>query len=56
MTERHGNEQEDEDEVMVSDGQSPIPQQSLFSAPYGPGHPGGRVLVGRSREGHTAVT
>ncbi|XP_029697160.1 transmembrane protein 237A-like isoform X2 [Takifugu rubripes] len=51
LPELHGNELEDEDEVIVSDGQSPTPQLALFSAPHGP--PGGRGPVGRNREHNT---
>ncbi|TWW80225.1 Transmembrane protein 237A [Takifugu flavidus] len=42
LPELHGNELEDEDEVIVSDGQSPTPQLALFSAPHGPPVEGGQ--------------
>uniref|UniRef100_A0A3Q4HPI2 Transmembrane protein 237a n=1 Tax=Neolamprologus brichardi TaxID=32507 RepID=A0A3Q4HPI2_NEOBR len=38
-----------EDDDIVTDSQSPIPQHSLFSAPHGHSHPAGKVFVERNR-------
>ncbi|KAM9709499.1 transmembrane protein 237A-like [Menidia menidia] len=38
-----------EDDDIISDAQSPIPQHSLFSAPHGQSHPVGKVFVERNR-------
>ncbi|XP_029967962.1 transmembrane protein 237A-like [Salarias fasciatus] len=47
--EHYSNELGAEDEDMVTEAQSPIPQHSLFSAPHGHSQPVGRVFVERNR-------
>uniref|UniRef100_A0A3B5LJZ3 Transmembrane protein 237B n=1 Tax=Xiphophorus couchianus TaxID=32473 RepID=A0A3B5LJZ3_9TELE len=48
-TEHYSNDLEAEDEDIVTNAQSPIPQHSLFSAPHGHGQPVGKVFVERNR-------
>ncbi|XP_032424551.1 transmembrane protein 237A-like isoform X3 [Xiphophorus hellerii] len=48
-TEHYSNDLEAEDEDIVTDAQSPIPQHSLFSAPHGHSQPVGKVFVERNR-------
>ncbi|PWA28431.1 hypothetical protein CCH79_00015962 [Gambusia affinis] len=48
-TEHYSNDLEAEDEDIVADAQSPIPQHSLFSAPHGHSQPVGKVFVERNR-------
>uniref|UniRef100_A0A3B5QHA1 Transmembrane protein 237a n=1 Tax=Xiphophorus maculatus TaxID=8083 RepID=A0A3B5QHA1_XIPMA len=47
--EHYSNDLEAEDEDIVTDAQSPIPQHSLFSAPHGHSQPVGKVFVERNR-------
>lgn len=49
-TEHSSNDLGAEDDDIVTDSQSPIPQHSLFSAPHGHSHPAGKVFVERNRE------
>lgn len=49
-TEHYSNDLEAEDEDIITDPQSPIPQHSLFSAPHGHSQPVGKVFVERNRE------
>ncbi|XP_056315517.1 transmembrane protein 237B [Danio aesculapii] len=50
VTETQSNNELDvEDDDVITDPQSPIPQHSLFSAPQGPSQPVGKVFVERSR-------
>ncbi|XP_038151530.1 transmembrane protein 237A-like [Cyprinodon tularosa] len=48
-TEHYSTELEAEDEDIITDAQSPIPQHSLFSAPHGHSQPAGKVFVERNR-------
>ncbi|XP_020491129.1 transmembrane protein 237A [Labrus bergylta] len=48
-TEHYSNDLGVEDDDIVTDAQSPIPQHSLFSAPHGQSQPVGRVFVERNR-------
>ncbi|XP_063355346.1 transmembrane protein 237A-like [Pelmatolapia mariae] len=48
-TEHSSNDLGAEDDDIVTDSQSPIPQHSLFSAPHGHSHPAGKVFVERNR-------
>ncbi|XP_038575953.1 transmembrane protein 237A-like isoform X2 [Micropterus salmoides] len=48
-TEHYSNDLGAEDDDIVTDAQSPIPQHSLFSAPHGHSHPVGKVFVERNR-------
>ncbi|KAM6934981.1 transmembrane protein 237A-like [Xenentodon cancila] len=48
-TEHYSNDLGAEDEDIVTDAQSPIPQHSLFSAPQGHSQPVGNVFVERNR-------
>ncbi|XP_012738227.2 transmembrane protein 237A [Fundulus heteroclitus] len=48
-TEHYSHELEAEDEDIITDAQSPIPQHSLFSAPHGHSQPAGKVFVERNR-------
>uniref|UniRef100_A0A3P9P5N4 Transmembrane protein 237a n=1 Tax=Poecilia reticulata TaxID=8081 RepID=A0A3P9P5N4_POERE len=48
-TEHYSNDLEAEDEDIITDAQSPIPQHSLFSAPHGHSQPVGKVFVERNR-------
>uniref|UniRef100_A0A3Q2NPF6 Transmembrane protein 237a n=1 Tax=Fundulus heteroclitus TaxID=8078 RepID=A0A3Q2NPF6_FUNHE len=48
-TEHYSHELEAEDEAIITDAQSPIPQHSLFSAPHGHSQPAGKVFVERNR-------
>ncbi|NP_001004636.1 transmembrane protein 237B [Danio rerio] len=50
VTETQSNNELDvEDDDVITDPQSPIPQHSLFSAPQGPSQPVGKVFVEKSR-------
>lgn len=49
-TEHSSNDLGAEDDDIITDSQSPIPQHSLFSAPHGHSHPAGKVFVERNRE------
>nr|XP_046259621.1 transmembrane protein 237A-like isoform X1 [Scatophagus argus] len=48
-TEHYSNELGAEDDDIITDAQSPIPQTSLFSAPHGHSQPVGKVFVERNR-------
>ncbi|XP_070694641.1 transmembrane protein 237A-like [Pempheris klunzingeri] len=48
-SEHYNNDLGAEDEDIVTDAQSPIPQHSLFSAPHGHSQPVGKVFVERNR-------
>ncbi|XP_077393129.1 transmembrane protein 237A [Festucalex cinctus] len=48
-TEHHSSDLGVEDDDIVADAPSPIPQHSLFSAPHGNSQPVGRVFVERNR-------
>uniref|UniRef100_UPI0037E88F8B transmembrane protein 237A-like n=1 Tax=Semicossyphus pulcher TaxID=241346 RepID=UPI0037E88F8B len=48
-TEHYSNDLEAEDDDIITDAQSPIPQHSLFSAPHGQSQPVGKVFVERNR-------
>ncbi|KAJ4923676.1 hypothetical protein JOQ06_014160 [Pogonophryne albipinna] len=48
-TEQFSNDLEAEDDDIIADASSPIPQQSLFSAPHGHSQPVGKVFVERNR-------
>ncbi|XP_044071795.1 transmembrane protein 237A-like isoform X2 [Siniperca chuatsi] len=48
-TEHYSNDLGAEDDDIVTDAQSPIPQHSLFSAPHGHSQPVGKVFVERNR-------
>ncbi|XP_072253525.1 transmembrane protein 237A-like [Leuresthes tenuis] len=48
-TEHCSNDLGAEDDDIVTDAQSPIPQHSLFSAPHGQSQPVGKVFVERNR-------
>ncbi|XP_033998021.1 LOW QUALITY PROTEIN: transmembrane protein 237A-like, partial [Trematomus bernacchii] len=48
-TEHFSNDLEAEDDDIIVDASSPIPQQSLFSAPHGHSQPVGKVFVERNR-------
>nr|XP_057937311.1 transmembrane protein 237A [Doryrhamphus excisus] len=48
-TEHHGNDLGAEDDDIVTDAPTPIPQHSLFSAPHGHSQPVGRGFVERNR-------
>ncbi|KAK5920329.1 hypothetical protein CgunFtcFv8_024150 [Champsocephalus gunnari] len=48
-TEQFSNDLEAEDDDIITDASSPIPQQSLFSAPHGHSQPVGKVFVERNR-------
>ncbi|XP_023155146.1 transmembrane protein 237A [Amphiprion ocellaris] len=48
-TEHYSNDLGAEDDDIVADAPSPIPQHSLFSAPHGHSQPVGRVFVERNR-------
>lgn len=50
MMEQYSNDLGAEDDDVVADTPSPIPQHSLFSAPHAHSQPAGRVLVERNRE------
>ena len=57
-TEHYSNDLGAEDDDIITDAQSPIPQHSLFSAPHGHSQPAGKVFVERSSEcgsGFTAL-
>ncbi|XP_040004679.1 transmembrane protein 237A isoform X2 [Xiphias gladius] len=45
----HYNDLGAEEDDIITDAQSPIPQHSLFSAPHGHSQPAGKVFVERSR-------
>ncbi|XP_026232502.1 LOW QUALITY PROTEIN: transmembrane protein 237A-like [Anabas testudineus] len=45
----HSNDLGAEDDDIITDAQSPIPQHSLFSAPHGHSQPVGKVFVERNR-------
>ncbi|XP_034741088.1 transmembrane protein 237A [Etheostoma cragini] len=47
--EHYSNDLGAEDDDIISDTQSPIPQHSLFSAPHGHSQPVGKVFVERTR-------
>lgn len=49
-TEHSSNDLGAENDDIITDSQSPIPQHSLFSAPHGHSHPAGKVFVERNRE------
>ncbi|XP_026151675.1 transmembrane protein 237A-like [Mastacembelus armatus] len=49
VTEHHGSDLGAEDDDIITDTQSPIPQHSLFSAPHAHSQPAGRVFVERNR-------
>lgn len=55
VTEHHSNDLGAEDDDIIADAQSPIPQHSLFSAPHGHSQPVGRVFVERNSECDTAA-
>ncbi|XP_028249974.1 transmembrane protein 237A [Parambassis ranga] len=48
-TDHYSNELGAEDDDIIKDAQSPIPQHSLFSAPHGHSQPVGKVFVERNR-------
>ncbi|XP_023268314.1 transmembrane protein 237A-like [Seriola lalandi dorsalis] len=48
-TEHYSNDLGAEDDDIITDAQSPIPQHSLFSAPHGHSQPVGKVFVERNR-------
>ncbi|KAF0026883.1 hypothetical protein F2P81_021620 [Scophthalmus maximus] len=48
-TEHYSDDLGAEDDDIITDAQSPIPQHSLFSAPHGHSQPVGRVFVERNR-------
>ncbi|KAM4559259.1 transmembrane protein 237A-like [Odontesthes bonariensis] len=48
-TEHCSNDLGAEDDDIITDAQSPIPQHSLFSAPHGQSQPVGKVFVERNR-------
>ncbi|XP_047457146.1 transmembrane protein 237A-like [Mugil cephalus] len=48
-TEHFSNDIGAEDDDIVTEAQSPIPQHSLFTAPHGHSQPAGKVFVERSR-------
>ncbi|XP_076730739.1 transmembrane protein 237A isoform X2 [Maylandia zebra] len=48
-TEHSSNDLGAENDDIITDSQSPIPQHSLFSAPHGHSHPAGKVFVERNR-------
>ncbi|XP_061580378.1 transmembrane protein 237A-like [Cololabis saira] len=52
-TEHNSNDLGAEDEDIVTDAQSPIPQHSLFTAPQGHSQPVGKVFVERNRRFQT---
>ncbi|KAL6100556.1 tmem237 [Pungitius sinensis] len=47
--EQHSSDPVVEDDDLVTDAESPIPQHSLFSAPHGHSQPVGKVFVERNR-------
>lgn len=50
VIEHYSNELGAEDDDIVTDVQTSIPQHSLFSAPHGHSQPVGRVFVERNSE------
>ncbi|XP_049449437.1 transmembrane protein 237A-like [Epinephelus fuscoguttatus] len=52
--EHHSNDLGAEDDDIITDAPSPIPQHSLFSAPHGHSQPVGKVFVERNRRFHQA--
>jgi len=48
--EHHSSDLGAEDDDIITGGQSPIPQHSLFSAPHGHSQPVGKVFVERNSE------
>ncbi|KAK5860585.1 hypothetical protein PBY51_022049 [Eleginops maclovinus] len=48
-TEQYCNDLDAEDDDIIADAPSPIPQHSLFSAPHGHSQPVGKVFVERNR-------
>ncbi|XP_041857925.1 transmembrane protein 237A-like [Melanotaenia boesemani] len=51
-TEHYSNDLGAEDDDIVNESQSPIPQHSLFSTPHGLSQPVGKVFVERNRRFH----
>lgn len=52
----HSNDLGAEDDDIITDAQSPIPQHSLFSAPHGHSQPVGKVFVERNSECESEFT
>lgn len=55
-TEHSSNDLGAEDEDIVPDAQSPIPQHSLFSAPHGHSQAVGKAFVERNSECESGLT
>uniref|UniRef100_A0A3Q3BB18 Transmembrane protein 237a n=1 Tax=Kryptolebias marmoratus TaxID=37003 RepID=A0A3Q3BB18_KRYMA len=53
LAEHHSSDLRAEDDSIIYETQSPIPQHALFSAPHGHSQPVGKVFVERSRRFHT---
>ncbi|RVE58487.1 hypothetical protein OJAV_G00209790 [Oryzias javanicus] len=51
-TEHHSQDLEAEEDDIITESQSPIPPNSLFSAPHGHSQPFGKVFVERNRRFH----
>ncbi|XP_024115961.1 transmembrane protein 237A [Oryzias melastigma] len=51
-TEHHSQDLEAEEDDIITESQSPIPTNSMFSAPHGHSQPFGKVFVDRNRRFH----
>lgn len=49
-TEHYSNDLGAEDDDIITDAPSPLPQHSLFAAPHGHSQPVGKVFVERNRK------